>query len=336
VEAVAAAGGLAAFHRLDGRLLIALDGSEHFCSRKIGCAQCSRRRRSDGGVEHFHAFLGASLVAPGHTQVLPRPPEFIAPQDGAEKQDCERAAAKRWLATHGPTFARFRPVYLGDDLYACQPLAGAIRDAGGNFILTCKPTSHQTIAEYLAGVDLEEHRQSVVRRGQRTTSVYRWLSAVPLRAGESLPRARHGDALLVNWFSLEIRNARGKRTYYNSFVTDLPVSAATVADPRLREGRLSPPAAGPAGRSRMRPSTSSRPTATTSNTTSATASSPSPACSSPSTSSPSPSTPSPSSPSSPGAPPPPPAAPAMTSSSTCAPSPPTSSSQTGKTSSTPS
>jgi hypothetical protein len=49
---------------------------------------------TDGGVEYFHAFLGASVVAPGHAQVLPLPPEFIAPQDGAEKQDCERVAAK--------------------------------------------------------------------------------------------------------------------------------------------------------------------------------------------------------------------------------------------------
>src|SRR4051812_48612760 len=72
LESIAAADGLSAFQRLDGRLLIALDGTEHFCSRKIGCPQCSTRRRSDGGVEYFHSFLAASVVAPGHTQVLPR------------------------------------------------------------------------------------------------------------------------------------------------------------------------------------------------------------------------------------------------------------------------
>jgi hypothetical protein len=102
-------------------------------------------------VECFHAFLGASVVAPGHTQVLPLPPEFIAPQDGAEKQDCERNAAKRWLVRHGRAVAHLRPVYLGDDLFACQPIAAAIQDTGGNFILTCKPSSHQTITEYLQG-----------------------------------------------------------------------------------------------------------------------------------------------------------------------------------------
>jgi hypothetical protein len=47
-----------------------------------------------------------------------------------------------------------RAVFLGDDLFACQPLAEAIQVAGGNFILTCKPLSHQTVSEYLSGTKL--------------------------------------------------------------------------------------------------------------------------------------------------------------------------------------
>src|SRR5450631_4205749 len=206
----------------DGRVLIALDGTEHFCSRKIHCPRCSTRKRSDGGTEYFHTFLAASIVAPGHQQVLPLPPEFVAPQDGAEKQDCERNAAKRWLARHGSGLAHLRPVYLGDDLFACQPIVAEIHDAGGNFILTCKPSSHKTIAEYLHGAELQEHRQTVCKRGKRTTTIYRWLSGVPLRATD--------DAILVNWFSIEILNAKGKRTYYNSFVTDLAITRGTVAE----------------------------------------------------------------------------------------------------------
>jgi len=75
MKAIEAAGPLTPFRCLDGRVLIALDGSEHFCSRKIKCDQCSTRRRADGGTEYFHAFLGASMVAPGHKQVLPRASE---------------------------------------------------------------------------------------------------------------------------------------------------------------------------------------------------------------------------------------------------------------------
>ncbi len=91
-KAIAAEGVLDPFRRPGGRTLIALDGTECFASRKIHCPRCSTRKRSDGGTGYFHAFLGASIVAPGHQQVLPLPPEFVAPQDGAEKQDCERNA----------------------------------------------------------------------------------------------------------------------------------------------------------------------------------------------------------------------------------------------------
>jgi len=222
MRAIEKAGPLTRFQCLGGRVLVALDGTEYFCSRKISCPQCSTRRRSDGGMEHFHAFLGATIVAPGHHQVLPLPPECIAPQDGAEKQDCERNAAKRWLARHGRSVAHLRPIFLGDDLFACQPIATAIQQAGGNFILTCKPSSHQTITEYLHGVKLEEHRQTLRKGRNVTTTIYRWLSGVPLRGS--------ADAMVVNWFSIETRNAAGKRTYDNSFVTDLPVTAGTVAE----------------------------------------------------------------------------------------------------------
>ena len=142
----------------------------------------------------------------------------MAPQDGAEKQDC----AKRWLARRGPAVAHLRPVYLGDDLFACQPIAEAIHRVGGSFILTCKPASHQTVSEYLHGTALEEHRRTEKVRGRRTTMIYRWLSGVPLRATD--------DALDVNWVTIEIHNAAGKRTYHNSFVTDLDGNAGNVAE----------------------------------------------------------------------------------------------------------
>ncbi len=90
-------GGLDFLRRLDGRLLIALDGIEYFASCKLGCRNCSTRLRTNGKVETFHAMLGASIVAPGSNHLLPLPPEFIRPRDGDEKQDCEIKAAKRWL-----------------------------------------------------------------------------------------------------------------------------------------------------------------------------------------------------------------------------------------------
>jgi hypothetical protein len=85
--------GLKPFEQLGGRVVIALDGVEYFCSQKLGCKQCSTRRRSNGKSDNFHSMLSATMVAPGHNMVLPLMPEFITPQDRAEKQDCERNVA---------------------------------------------------------------------------------------------------------------------------------------------------------------------------------------------------------------------------------------------------
>ena len=137
------------------------------------------------------------------------PPEFIVPRDDAEKQDCERNAAKRWLVRQGAAVAHLRPIYLGDDLCACQPIVEVIQKIGGSFILTCKPSSHQTVTEYLYVAKLQEHRQASFERGKRTTTVYRWLSGVPLRGT--------ADAIAVTWFAIKVFNDKAKRTYHNSF-----------------------------------------------------------------------------------------------------------------------
>jgi len=215
--------GFNVFRRLGDHLLIAFDGTEYFCSDAIHCPQCSHRRRGNGKTEYFHAMLAATVVAPGHDKVIPLPPEFIAPQDGAAKQDCENAAVKRWLAAHGPRYAKFKPIYLGDDLNSRQPICQAALDVGGHFIFVCKPSSHPLIEEYIKGVQLETHEETHKRGKTRFIYRYRWIHKVPLRDGE--------DALDVNWFDIEVRRAdTGDVTYRNSFITDLPIAAGNVAE----------------------------------------------------------------------------------------------------------
>ncbi len=221
-------GGLSAFRRPGKHHLIAFDGTEYFCSYEISCPHCSTRLRSNGKTEHFHAMLGATLVAPGHNHVVPLKPEFIKPQDGAEKQDCETRAAQRWLAAHGGEYNRLNPIYLGDDLYSRQPMCEAVLAAGSHFIFVCKPDSHPLIQEYITGIKLPTRRVVVKTGGKRFTHRYCWLTGVPLRDGK--------DALTVNWFEIEIRNQAGDVTYRNSFITDLPVNQATVEE-RVACGR---------------------------------------------------------------------------------------------------
>ena len=44
-----------------------------------------------------------------------------------------------------------RSVHFGDDLYACQPVCQAMLDAGGDFLLACKPSSCKTLCEHPDG-----------------------------------------------------------------------------------------------------------------------------------------------------------------------------------------
>ena len=210
-----------AFGRLGGRTLIALDGTEFFCSQKLGCPHCLTRKRANGKTESYHSMLSATVVTPGHSKVVPLAPEFISPQDGAEKQDCERNAVRRWFAKHGARLAPLRPVFLGDDLFACHPVAKMITDAGDDFIFTCKPTSHKTLYDFIDGAEFRRHEEKVRRRNTKETLRYRWIEAVPLRDGK--------DAILVNWIAFEIVDAKGKVKYSMAWVTSLPVSKDNVA-----------------------------------------------------------------------------------------------------------
>ena len=222
LDALRRQGGLAPFGRLGGHVLIALDGTEYFCSQKLGCPQCLTRQRANGKTESYHAMLAATVVAPGHAMALPLMPEFIAPQDGAEKQDCERNAVKRWLTTHGERVKDLKPIYLGDDLFACQPIAEAITAAGGDFLLTAKPSSHKALYDFMQGATLEERTVAQKIAGKRLTYRYRWFEDAPLRDGK--------DAMLVAWFGVTITDANGKVTYDSAVVTSLPVTRDTVAE----------------------------------------------------------------------------------------------------------
>jgi hypothetical protein len=207
---------------LDGHTLIALDGSEYFCSRKLSCPSCSKRERSDGGTENFHSFLGAAVVKPGERNVFCLPPEFIQPQDGAKKQDCELRAAQRWFERVGQNCKKYNPVYLGDDLYAKHDLCSMILRSENSFIFTCKDTSHKTLAEFRQGLPLSTHSAFGGKGDEKREYRYSWLCDLPIRDG--------AEALLVNWFDVTIVNPKGKTTYHSSFITNLTPSRDNIVE----------------------------------------------------------------------------------------------------------
>ena len=144
---------------------IAMDRVNFFASEKISCSKCLKRE-DRSGVEHFyHSAITPVLVKPGQSQVLPLPPEFIVPQDGSQKQDCESVAAQRWLAQQHGHFSDHAVTYLGDDLYANQPLCQLIVETYHQFfIFTCKPESHPGLYEWIAFLDKNNGVEKITQR----------------------------------------------------------------------------------------------------------------------------------------------------------------------------
>lgn len=223
-QALQREGHLKSFEVLGG-LLIALDGTQYFGSHKVSCEHCSSRTHKNGTVTYSHSAILPVIVAPGQSQVISLAPEFITPQDGAEKQDSEVAAAKRWIIAHGSAFEEQSVTLLGDDLYSRQPMCEAILASGMNFIFTCLPTSHSAL------YDAVKQRESqgevkVLRIEKRNKSskelyCYRYVNQTPLRSAQ--------PSLNVNWVELVVRReSDGKVLYENAFITNHELTEASV------------------------------------------------------------------------------------------------------------
>jgi len=212
---------------LNHQLLVALDGTQYHSSHAIHCQNCLQRQTSHGRTLYSHSAITPVIVCPGRSEVLPLPPEFIMPQDGHEKQDCERVAGKRWIDKYAKHVSSHGVTLLGDDLYSNQPLCKLALQKGCNFIFVCKPASHVKLYERLAFWQDTQAMKEVARRCRRgrVTEVmsYRYINDVCLRDGKG--------ALSVNWFEITSVNAKtGEQLYHNSFITNHPITDDTVLD----------------------------------------------------------------------------------------------------------
>ncbi len=227
-----AVGVLADYRSFSGGLLCSLDGTQYFSSTTIHCPQCTVIEQANG-TRYAHTVLIPALVRPGKAEVLVLEPEFIMPQDGAEKQDCERNAARRWVERHGAWLAAHHVTLLADDLHCHQPFCELLLAQGAHFIFTCKPDSHTTLYEEVA---LLAKIAAVAQVSDRRWTgqgfelwTYRYVNQVPLRSGPK--------ALQVNWCELTIvQETTGQITYHNAWATDHPLTADTIR-PVVAAGR---------------------------------------------------------------------------------------------------
>lgn len=211
------------FRSVNNNLLIALDGTHYFSSDAVRCENCSITKHRNGKTVYSHSAVVPVIVSPGNDKVIALEPEFIMPQDGHKKQDCENTAAKRWLVKYGECYRGSNITILGDDLYCRQPICETIMEQGFDFILVCKPESHKTLYEWTEGA--EGMKTLLIRRWtgkRRENDNYRFISRIPLCDGEK--------ALEVNWCEITTTLEDGSIIYKNSFVTNHEITEKNVIE----------------------------------------------------------------------------------------------------------
>jgi hypothetical protein len=214
------------FRSFANTLLIALDGTGYFYSESIHCPSCTVAHHRDGRTSYSHSVLMPAIVKPGCPQVIPLEPEFIVPQDGHKKQDCERVAAKRWIDSLAPQYSPLGITLLGDDIYACQPMIEKVLGQEMHYIFVAKPRSHKHLYEELESLEklgeLQEVKRTQWTGKEHRTLTYRYINHVPLKDAE--------NSIDVNWVEITTTNEKGKITFHTAFITSYLITDENVAE----------------------------------------------------------------------------------------------------------
>ena len=206
---------------IEGCYLIALDGVEYFCSKKVHCAHCMTRKHKNGEVSYYHQMLGAAIVHPDFHEVIPLAPEPIQRQDGHKKNDCERNGARRWLDHFREDHPHLEVIVIEDALSSNAPHIRDLKKARCHFILGVKPGDHAHLFEQ---VQQREHagEAGVLRVVDSETGITRRYVFV---YGVSINEAN--QEVVVNFLRFQEINAQGEVKEW-TWVTDLTLTKDNV------------------------------------------------------------------------------------------------------------
>jgi hypothetical protein len=211
---------LAAMTFLDGHYLVALDGTGYFSSKTIHCASCLHQVHRHGSITSTHQMLGAAIIHPDVRAVIPLMPEPMVKHDGTGKNDCERHAAKRFVANLRHDHPHLRFIVTEDSLSANAPHIETLHAYGLRSILGVKEGDHPVLFQHGQAAEHAGHVTSYERhdRAAQVVHRFRFVNDVPLNA--SNPDVR------VNF--IEYWEMGQDKVQHFSWVTDIRVSKRNV------------------------------------------------------------------------------------------------------------
>lgn len=213
---------------LDGHYLVALDGTGYFSSPTIHCASCLQKVHRNGSITYYHQMLGAAIIHPDFRAVIPLMPEPIVKPDGTAKNDCERNAAKRFIAKLRRDHPHLKFIITEDSLSSNAPHIETLHDQGCHYILGVKEGDHAYLFQQVQAAE-EAGCVTYYERHDRAAGVihrFRFVNDVPLNASRADVR--------VNF--IEYWEIGPDQVQHFSWVTDLRVSKRNVYQ-LMRGGR---------------------------------------------------------------------------------------------------
>ena len=211
---------------VQGHYLLALDGTGYFSSNQIHCASCLETHHRNGTLTYAHHMLGAALIHPDKRTVIPLMPEPIVKPDGANKNDCERNAAKRFLTKFRQDYPDLKVIVTEDSLSSNAPHIEMLQDHAVHYLLGVKDGDHAFLFDQVARAE-HAGRVTSYERDDANKGIhhrFRFVSDMPLNASNA--------ALRVNF--LECWETTKGQTQHFSWVTDLRLNKGTVY--RLMQG----------------------------------------------------------------------------------------------------
>src|SRR5499427_5830248 len=205
---------------LDGHYLVALDGTEYFSSKTIHCASCLHKEHRNGSITYCHQMLGAAMIHPDFREVIPLMPEPIVKQDGTQKNDCERNAAKRFITKLRQDHPHLKVIITEDALSSNAPHIETLHDYGCHYILGVKEGDHAYLFQQVQMAE-EAGRVTSYERHDRAAGLvhrFRFVNDMPLNGSR-------GD-VRVNF--IEYWERGPEQVQHFSWVTDLRVSKRNV------------------------------------------------------------------------------------------------------------
>ena len=167
--------------RLEGRFLVAIDGTGMLTFDHRHCPHCLTRQLSNGGTLYYHPVLEAKLVA-ANGLALSVATDFIENPQGwtpETKQDCEKKAFHRLAENLHAAFPRTPFCLLLDALYLDHGVLARCTRYGWKFLITFKEGSMPSVwAEAQRLLTLQTENRRVVTLCNGTRRVYRWAEDV--------------------------------------------------------------------------------------------------------------------------------------------------------------